>query len=817
MNLRTALLLVGLPLGLVTLDFTIPNASAQTNSWTNSASGYWQDATKWSLGVSPDSTQSLLITNASGKTVLIDSSTSSGYSNTMSVSDVILAGQTGATNTLLISNIGSNPPVHILNSLIVNPGGALLTTNSALVVDNGAGGAVDIEGATALSGTNFLAGGLYVGFATNSTASVSVIDGQTAFTNGYMTVGFYGSAQVTLLSGTLQTEDNITITNGSLVGPGSAPNGLFVGLGPASQGVLSIPGGTLVVPEHLSLGEDAGAAGLLSVDGGQLIATNNYLLSIGGNGTGQVVVSSGQLAASCLIVGNAMGSSGMLTIAGGTVNLSGAMVVAQGQFATGSVFITGGQLTATNQASSLPGLSTGQLSTTIASFGVGQMAISNGSLLAQSIIVADCENSQGTLTIAGGTVSVASNLTAGALAYIGTATNANASGTIEITGGSLTVTNQSRNGLLTIGQLGKGLFVQNGGLVLVDQLTVGAMNLSNVVNMGTNVYLVAGGVGQAVLSNGQLFAQTVAVGLGTNTQGALTIAGGQISAASNMLVGVFPGASGVVQVTSGDLYVTNQSETAQLVVGLAGLAAFAQSGGGATVDQLLVTNGPYNVVVNHVTNIDYSTFNLGSGVFNTRSTAVSNGLGFDVGDGTDPATYHLLGGVHSFANGVEVRNNAVLSGCGTINGAVLIDPGGMVVADCGGVLTFTGIVTNNGVVIAANGGTVESYGSVDNNGTIDIINGNTNFHAGFVNNGVVLTSNSVPQIISIAAVGPSIQVQFTTATNLTYVFEYTGNLLTGSWTPLVGFTGLGGNVTVTDYNAILQTQRFYRVRLVVTP
>jgi len=365
------------------------------------------------------------------------------------------------------------------------------------------------------------------------------------------------------------------------------------------------------------------------------------------------------------------------------------MVIAQGQSATGSVFITGGQLSVTNQGVSLGTFGTGQLSVTIAGFGVGQMTVSNGSLLAQSVIVADCENSQGTLTIAGGAVAVASNVTVGAHAYIGVYTNANASGAIQMTSGSLTVTNQSAAG--------------------------------------------------------------------------------------------------------------------QLVIGQNGTATFLQSGGTATVDQLLVTNGTSSV------------FSLNSGLFNTRATAVSNAQTFFVGDGADPATYHLLAGIHSFANGVEVRSNAVLSGCGTINGAVLVDPGGLVQADCGGTLTFTGIVTNNGELVAANGSTVESYGLVVNDGVINIINGNTNFHAGFINNGVVLTSNVVPQIISITAVGSNIEVQFTTASNLTYVLEYTGNLLTGSWLPLAGFSGPGGDVTVTDFNAILQTQRFYRIHLVVPP
>jgi hypothetical protein len=815
MKLRTALLLVGLPLGLVSLGFTIPTANAQTNSWINPSLGFWQDTNNWSLALPPGSTQSLLITNAGSKTVLLDSSTSSGYSNTLTVSDLILAGQGGSINTLLVDSIGYNPPFHILNSLVVNPGGELLSLDSALLVDNAAGAAVDIEGTMALSGTNFISGGLYVGFPTNSAASFSVLDGQTIFTNGYMTIGFYGSAQVSLLGGTLQTEDNI-----------SAPNGMFLGFGPASQGALSIPGGILLVPEHLSLGEDAASAGLLSLDGGQLIATNNYLVSIGGNGAGQVTISNGQLAASSMIVGDAMGSSGTLTLAGGTLNLSGALVIAQGQSATGAVFITGGQLSVTNQGAPVTPTETGQLSVTVGGFGVGQLTVSNGSLLAQNLIVGDCENSQGALTVAGGTVSIASSLIAGANSYIGTASNANANGTIQVTDGSLTVTNQSGTGLLTIGQFGNGLFVQSGGRVLADQLTVGSASSSNYIGMPVNLKsLILGGTGQATVSNGSLVAQSVTIGVSTNCQGALTIAGGQISVASDMLVGVLSGSTGSVQITSGQLVVTNQSGTAQLVVGLAGFGTYTQSGGVVTVDQLFVTNGTYNIYSNllvqplwaPVTNGPYSTFSLGSGVFNAQSATISNTQTILVGDGVDPATYHLLGGVHSFANGIEVASNAVLSGCGTINGSVLVDDGGTVVADCGGTLTFTGVVTNNGTWTALNGSVFESYGPVVNNGLINVLDGNTNFHSGFVNNGIVLDQNSIPVIVSVTAIGSDVEIEFTTAPKLLYILEYTSDLVTPNWTPLIGLIGPGGNVALTDFGAAQQTQRFYRVHMTVPP
>ena len=833
MRLRIAQLLPGLSVGLVAFGIISPGAQAQTNSWINPSIGYWQDTNSWSLGLPPGPTQSMLITNAGSKTVLLDSSTSTGYSNTLTVSDVILAGQGDSINTLLVDGIGTNPPFHILNSLIVSPGGELLSLGSALNVDNVASNAVDIEGTALLSGTNFISGGLYVGFPTNAAATLSVLDGLTAFTNGYVTIGFYGSAQATLLGGTLQTEDNV-----------SAPNGLFVGFGPGSQGALSISGGAMVIPENLSVGEDAGARGSLWLNDALLTTTNNsigteppaiftnsYLVTIGGNGAGQVAISNGQFAASYMIVGDAAGASGTLTLAGGTVDLSGELVIAQGQSATGAVLITGGQLSATNQGVPVFGVETGQFSVIVGGFGVGELTVSNGSLLAQNIIVGHCETSQGTLTIAEGTVS-ASKLSAGANAFIGAysnnvgvLSNANASGTIQVNGGSLTVTNQHGTGLLAIGQLGNGLYMQSGGLVLADQFAIGSASSSNYVPLPIEQFsLILGGAGQAVVSNGLLVVQSMTVGVSTNCQGALTIAGGQVSVSSNLVAGVSANATGVIQVVGGDLYVTNQFGTAQLVIGMAGLATFAQSGGVVTVDQVLVTNGAYTVIISNlvvqplwapVTNGTYNTFTLASGVFNTMSSTVSNKQTFLVGDGIDSATYHLLGGIHTFANGIEVSSNAVLSGCGTVNGSVLVDAGGAVVANCGGTLTFTGVVTNNGAWTALNGSTFESYGPVVNNGLINVLNGNTNFHAGFVNNGILLTSNSIPQIVSITAAGSNIEIQFTTAAQLLYILEYTTDLVAGNWTPLIGYTGQGGNVTLTDFNALLQPQRFYRVHMMV--
>src|SRR5712671_5633766 len=89
--------LLGAVLGAFALSSSV---IAQTNSWTAANDGSWQDGVKWSLAVAPDTAQSVLITNEGSKTVVIDSITSSTFSNTMTVSNLTVSGTGTATNTL---------------------------------------------------------------------------------------------------------------------------------------------------------------------------------------------------------------------------------------------------------------------------------------------------------------------------------------------------------------------------------------------------------------------------------------------------------------------------------------------------------------------------------------------------------------------------------------------------------------------------------------------------------------------------------------------------------------------------------------------
>jgi hypothetical protein len=151
-----------------------------------------------------------------------------------------------------------------------------------------------------------------------------------------------------------------------------------------------------------------------------------------------------------------------------------------------------------------------------------------------------------------------------------------------------------------------------------------------------------------------------------------------------------------------------------------------------------------------------------------------------------------------------------------MSGFLVVDPGGMVLANCGSHLTFTGILTNNGTMRAIDSSVLEALSNLVNNGVINVLNGGTNFHGAFMNNGVVIISNSVPVIITIKVVDANVLISFITGNTALYIVEYKTDLINGSWTTLTNLTGNGNIMTVADPGAAAaQPKRFYRARLVI--
>jgi T5SS/PEP-CTERM-associated repeat protein len=278
---------------------------------------------------------------------------------------------------------------------------------------------------------------------------------------------------------------------------------------------------------------------------------------------------------------------------------------------------------------------------------------------------------------------------------------------------------------MEVGDYGRGnrLVVSNGGAVLNIDGYVGLFARAR-----SNSVLVTG-QGSLWKNSGAIY-----VGLGGSSPASLPADGNSLTivdAASVLASNVYLGfnqiaSNSLLSVSGGNLTVTNLSGTGTIDV-RRGRLTF--NGGTITAERLWLTNGVDSIL------------EFNSGTFHSKATVVSNAQPCMVGDAVGSGNFHLLGGIHSFQNGLRIRTNSFLSGCGTVNGSVVVDPGGAIHANCTN-LVFASNVTNNGTMVA-DGAVLEALGTFVNNGKIYLLNGGTtNFHGQFINNGQILNSNT---------------------------------------------------------------------------
>lgn len=284
----------------------------------------------------------------------------------------------------------------------------------------------------------------------------------------------------------------------------------------------------------------------------------------------------------------------------------------------------------------------------------------------------------------------------------------------------------SNSGILYFGIFGVGnsLVISNGGAVFNGYGYLGYQGggLNSVKVTGSNsLWMIAGDL-QVPANNSVTMSDAGAVYDNNATVNGIVLVTGNGSIWSNNSVSL---QSGQITVSGGSLYTDTASGNGRLNVNN---GALVLNSGRMTVDSLAVNSG---------------TVGFNGGVLNTKSTMVSNNLLFTVGNGSNSATLQLLGGVHSFAKNLHIAKSAVLRGCGTITGNVLVDLGATVVADCGGTMSFSGVFTNNGSVISANNTAINFYGHMVNNGLISASAlGYLHFYGGVENNGTILEGNS---------------------------------------------------------------------------
>ena len=229
-------------------------------------------------------------------------------------------------------------------------------------------------------------------------------------------------------------------------------------------------------------------------------------------------------------MGVGAGSQGTFTMAGGTVTPSNLMCAGCRVGSTGTVWVTGGQLTSANQSIEIG-----------ADGRVGQMTVSNGTVLAQGITVGlfATDSAKGTLTVAGGSVQTVNNLVAG---WEQTTT-----GTVWVTGGQLNV-----SGNTVLGVSPEKSF------------------------------------GSITISNGTVTANAANIGNSHGLSGTLALYGGAMAVYSNMTVGYCPvNTTGSVLIAGGALYVSNSTSTAALDLSSGTLTL---SSGLLYVDTFVVTN-----------------------------------------------------------------------------------------------------------------------------------------------------------------------------------------------------------------------------------
>jgi hypothetical protein len=215
-------------------------AAGPTNEWIKPTSGYWEEP-YWSLGRLPAMDQSLVaLRNPGFKALVIGSSTTESFSNSLSINSLRVEAPARSLNQLLLNYAGLSVPLSVNSDFIVGTNGSLVAYYSAL-----RGGNLYLSGPATLSA--------------RSTIQFSKID-----------VGAAAPAQLNLTN-TLLSADLLILSD-------------------QAAGILAQYGGTNQV-SRLQMN----AASVYSLTAGTLNADNVDLQSISGAGLAQFAMADGYM------------------------------------------------------------------------------------------------------------------------------------------------------------------------------------------------------------------------------------------------------------------------------------------------------------------------------------------------------------------------------------------------------------------------------------------------------------------------------------------------------------------------------------------
>ena len=464
----------GLPFGTYSAEIlsdgeVLPNPASSTsgpvNSWINPGSGNWDDASSWSLGVLPNSSQSILIVNTNWKAVAINPSTPINFPGSMTVTNLTILGATNTQNTLLLNYFGTAVPLTILDGLTLQDQAQILDFNSGLVVE---GGFITVTNSQINQDG---------GFFHTTTAQMNLSDSVYNLTNGdfegnSVLIGYPRSARFNQYGGTA------IMTNVELQSyiSGPIPNG------------ISLYGGTLNLPGGMNC--TGGPGGLAYFQAGGTNQTGNVFIGPGyGGSTPTFTLNGGLLADNNMTLMSAT-DSGAVAVnqnGGSHVMTNGLSIQGASEFGEHAIPATYNLNTGTLSAGSIEldadegdsvfVQSNGITSAgTIYSHSIGYYSQNNThiTLLAGMFSCSNYTNTDGggTLNQTGGALVVSNLLAFGGARYVNEPFVPYIYGTYTFTGGTVTASNISLSGYWLIGDGSANRISNPGTFSLLQTLVI---------------------------------------------------------------------------------------------------------------------------------------------------------------------------------------------------------------------------------------------------------------------------------------------------------------------------------------------------------
>jgi hypothetical protein len=289
---------------------------AQTNSWTSSVSGHWEDFT-WSLGGPPTTNNSVMITNSGSKAVGIFPTTPIAFATNMTITNLTLSGPPGFTNMLLLNYFGTNNPLHVLNHVEIDFGG---------IIDNQYGSLVFGGDCYIFQGSWIQEGGLWKG----TNGGVTLVDANVGLDNAqaeFSSLGVYAGSIIGQTNCDVAA-DNLTVQTATCFLNNTSFRGdIFIGeFGPGIQsGDVYQTGGTNIGNLDSAKGNYTLSNGVFlgSVDLGRESSFHEVNSFVSGPSFGLGSFQDG----STWTAGNCTNYAGSLDVGGGSFTQTGGVLV----------------------------------------------------------------------------------------------------------------------------------------------------------------------------------------------------------------------------------------------------------------------------------------------------------------------------------------------------------------------------------------------------------------------------------------------------------------------------------------------------------